>query len=147
MFKRNSLGISMLVLGVILSAGAPAFADNTRNLTLLHELVLQGKRLPPGEYTITWKSHSPRLTVTVSSGKKVLVTTSAMMVERNQMYDRDVIAVIAKADGTRTIREIRLGGTNQAIVFSEKARQENADWFALRYSLGNGGRRMSQTLR
>ncbi len=139
MFMRNYLGIPMLVLGVILSAGAPAFADDTRDMTLLHDLVLQGKRLRPGVYTVTWKKHSPRLTVTVSNGKKVLLTTSAMMVERGEKYDGDVIGVISKADGTRTIREIRLGGTSQAIVFPEEVRQGNPGWFAQPYFSRNPG--------
>ncbi len=119
MFKRNYLGITLLLLGLILSASTPAFATNQRPVTLRYDMVLLGTPLRAGEYTIRWQSHSPTATVTVSNGRKVLATTEAKLVGRGVKYDRDFVVFDTKADGTKTIREIRPAGSSHAIVFYE----------------------------
>jgi len=119
MFTRNSLGVSVLVLALVLTAGAPAFANNARNVTLHHDMVLLGTPLQAGEYAISWASHSATATVTVSRKKDVLATAEGKLVERGKKYDRNAILFDTNADGTNTIREIRLGGSSQAIVFYE----------------------------
>lgn len=119
MFRKNSLGMLLLVLGLFVSASAPAFANNKRDVTLRYDMVLVGTPLHAGEYTVRWQSHSPTATVTVSNGKKVLATAEAKLVGRGVKYDRDFVVFDTKPDGTKTIREIRPAGSNQAIVFYE----------------------------
>ena len=119
MFTRNSLGVSVLVLALVLTAGAPAFANNARNVTLHHDMVLLGTPLQAGEYAISWASHSATATVTVSRKKDVLATVEGKLVERGKKHDRNAILFDTNADGTRTVREIRLAGTRQVLVFSE----------------------------
>ena len=119
MFRRNSLGVSVLVLALVLTAGAPAFANNTRNLTLRQDMVLLGTSLQAGEYAISWESHSATATVTVSKKKNVLATAEGKIVERGKKYARNAIVFDTNADGTNSIREIRLAGSSQAIVFFE----------------------------
>ncbi len=121
MFGRNSMRISILVLGVFLSAAATAFADNVRNLTLPDNIVLQGTRLQAGEYTITWYHHSPRLTVKISNAKKVLVTAAATLIDQKKIYEHDTLVVSTRTDGTRLLRAIGLAGSSQAIVFDGSA--------------------------
>ena len=119
MFRRNSLGVPVLVLVLALIASAPAFANNTRNVTLPHDMVLKGTPLQAGEYTIRWETRSPTAMVTVSKKKNVLATVEGQCVERGKKYDRNAILFDTNADGTNTIREIRLAGSSQAIVFYE----------------------------
>ena len=119
MFRKNSLGVSVLVLALVLTASAPAFANNTRHVTLHQDMVLLGTTLQAGEYTISWASHSATATVTVSRKKDVLATAEGKLVERGKKYDRNAILFDTSADGTNAIREIRLGGSSQAIVFYE----------------------------
>jgi hypothetical protein len=117
MFRKNSLGISVLVLALVLTASVPAFANDTRSVTLHHDMVLLGTRLQAGDYTISWESHSAMATVTVSRKKDVLATAEGKLVERGKKYDRNAILFDTDSDGTNTIREIRLAGSSQAIVF------------------------------
>lgn len=137
MFRRNSLWISLLALGIILSAGATALADNNRTLNLPADVVLQGTRLQAGDYTVTWYHHSPRLTVKFSNARKAQVTASATMVKWSQSYDRDTIVVSKKADGTRVLRAIVFAGSSQAILFDAQ-RQSEKPWL-LPYSSGGAG--------
>jgi hypothetical protein len=119
MFRRNSLGVSVLVLALALIASAPAFASNSRKVTLRHDVVLKGTPLQAGDYTVRWENHSSTATVTVSKEKDVLATVEGQLVERGKRFDRSAIMFDTNADGTRIIREIRLAGTTQALVFSE----------------------------
>jgi hypothetical protein len=151
MFGKNSLGFSILVLGIFLSAGATAFADNVRNLSLPGNIVLQGTQLQAGAYTITWYHHSPQLTVKVANGEKVLVTASATLVDQKKTFERDTIVVSTKADGARVLRAIGFAGSSQAIVF-DNALRESEPRFMLPYSssatqfapgnASNGGRKL-----
>ncbi len=138
MFKKDSLGISLLLLGVILTAGATALADNVRSLTLPADVVLQGTRLQAGEYTVTWYHHSPRLTVKVSNAEKTLVTASAQMVKRGRTYERNTLGVSTMPDGTKVLREIVFAGSSRAIVFD--AQRESKTPFMLPSPAGGIGR-------
>lgn len=119
MFRRDYWGVSVLVLALILSASAPTFANDKRNVTLQHDMVLLGTPLEAGEYTISWESHSAKAKVTVSNQNDVLATAEAKLVERGKKYDRNTVVFDANPDGTNTIREIRPAGSRQAIVFYE----------------------------
>ncbi len=119
MFRREHFAISVLVLALVWSAGAPAFASNERNLTVPFDMVLQGTPLQAGKYTIRWQSHSATATVTVSHKKVVLATAQAKLVDRGKKFERNAIVTDTNADGTNTIQEIRLAGSRHAIVFNE----------------------------
>jgi hypothetical protein len=115
-------------------------------LTLPGNIVLQGIHLQAGEYSITWASHSPELTVTVSNGEKVLATASAKLVECSKAYERDTIVVSKNADGTRALRAIGFAGSSQAIVFDVGVQEGSQTRFMLPYS-GSGTRRIPRIVR
>ena len=149
MFGKNFLGVSVLVLALALSASAPAFAKiPPRSLTQpqergfasfdgfardrlaselrtnglrvrLPDTVLLGTPLQAGEYTISWESHRATATVTVSRKNDVLATVEGKLVERGKRHERNAILLGTSADGKSIIREIRLSGSSQAIVFYE----------------------------
>ena len=119
MFRRNSLAMSVLVLALVLSASAPAFAKNKCNVTLPQDAVLLGTPLQAGNYTISWESHSTSATVTVSKRKQVLATAEAKLVERGKEYNQNAVVLDMHNDGSNTIREIRPAGSRYAIVFYE----------------------------
>lgn len=119
MFRRSFWGISVLALALALSATTPAFAEQTRNVTLRYDMSLLGTSLAAGRYTISWESHSAMATVTVSRHKEVLTTVEGKLVERGKKYERNGVLFDTDADGTNTIREIRPAGSSQAIVFGE----------------------------
>ena len=80
---------------------------------------LGGTRVEAGVYNITWVHHSPEVTVTVAKGKTVVATVKGRMESRNMKYQRNMIVYTAQPDGTQNIDEIRIGGTNSAIVFTK----------------------------
>jgi len=119
MMRRSYLGTSILVLALVLTASAPAFALNSKMLTLRYDMVLKGTHLQAGQYTVRWESRSPTATVTVSNEKGILVTVEGQLVDRGTKFSRNAVVARTSVDGTRTITEIRFAGSSQVIVFNE----------------------------
>ena len=117
MNTRNYLGASILALALILAGSASALAKDAYKLTLRYDMTLKGTQLTPGEYGISWVAHSPDATVTVASKNTVVATVQGRLVDAGSTYTRNAVLYDENADGTRTIREIRLAGSNKTIVF------------------------------
>ena len=109
-YFRNLISSAAVVL--LMSASVLASTFN-----LPYSGKLAGTKLEAGHYNITWEHHSPSATVTVSKGKTVVATVQGRIEERSSKYDRNMVVYATNADGSQSISEIRLGGTNQAIVF------------------------------
>jgi hypothetical protein len=119
MFKNSHLGISILVLAIALVASAPALANNAHDLRLNYDMLLKGTPLGAGEYSIRWEGHSAKATVTLSKKKAVVATVEGQLVDRGKKYERNSILFDTNSDGTRIIREIRVAGSSQALVFND----------------------------
>ena len=119
MNKRNYLGAAILTLTLVLVGSASAFADGSRKLVLRYDMTLKGTQLAPGEYTISWASHSPQATVTLAKKKNVVATVEGRLVAAGKEFTRNAILYDENPDGTRLIREIRLAGSSQVIVFND----------------------------
>ena len=117
MNTRNYLGTSILALALILSGSASAFAKDVYKLTLRYDMTLKGAPLAQGEYGISWVAHSPQATVTVVGKNSVVTTVEGRVVDVGKKIALSTVLYDTNADGTRTIREIRLAGSTQVIVF------------------------------
>lgn len=119
MTHRRLLQSLMSGLGVLLLMSASAFAKGARTISISYPATLGGVHLAVGHYDLTFEQHSPEATVRLARGKSVIVTTQGKVEERNTKYQRNMVVFETKSDGSQIVSEIRLGGTNQAIVFSE----------------------------
>ena len=99
---------------VLLIVGASALAST---FSVPYSGKMGGTRIDAGHYNITWEHHSPGVTVTVSKGKNVVATVQGKIEERGTKFERNMLVYSTSAEGSQTINEIRVGGTNQAIVF------------------------------
>jgi len=106
-------------LAVLFLVGASALANGSRTLSVPYAGSLGGTSIEPGVYQLNYQQHSPEATVTLTSSKKVIVTTQGKVVERPAKYRVNAVVYQRRDDGSQVITEIRLGGTNQAIVFGE----------------------------
>lgn len=109
----------MASLTVLLLVTASGFAKGSRTINISYPSTLGGVHLTVGHYELSFEQHSPEATVTLAKGKSVVVTTKGKLEERSTKYQRNMVVFDTKSDGSQVVSEIRLGGTNQAIVFSE----------------------------
>jgi hypothetical protein len=116
MMYRRQLRNLVSSLAVLLLAGGSALAA-TFNVPFSGKM--GEAQIAAGRYYITWEQHSPDVTVTVAKGKEVVATVKARIETRDAKFQRNMVVYDTNADGTRTITELRIGGTHTAIVFSE----------------------------
>ncbi|MFB3922647.1 MAG: hypothetical protein ACE145_13055 [Terriglobia bacterium] len=120
MTRNNVLMTALLAVAVVLTASSPAYSSsNSCQVNFPTAGTLNGTPLAAGQYNITWQAHSPALTVTVAQAKKVVATVQGKMEERSSRFRKNMVVYTERADGSRVINEIRVGGTNRAIVFNE----------------------------
>ena len=117
MNKRRYLGASILALVLVIAGGASAFAKDTPTVKLTSGMILKGKPLAAGSYSISLENHTPDATVTLAQSKNVITTAQGRLVDAGKRFAQSAVVYDESSDGTRTIREIRLAGSNQAIVF------------------------------
>jgi hypothetical protein len=119
MSSPRPLGVGFLLIGVLAAGMSTAAAKNSRQLDILYPVVLNGTTLEGGNYQINWVAHSPEATVTFKQGKHVVATVEGKLEDRDRKFERNAVIYNTDSQGKRTISEIRLGGTNQAIVFRD----------------------------
>lgn len=113
------LGTSVLSVLLLLTSGIPALAKNSANVTLDHNLVLNGTSVPAGQYTIRWDTKNSGATVEIVRHHKVVVSTEGRIEERSKGYTRDAVVYSAAPDGTMSLMEIRFAYSNKVLVFNQ----------------------------
>jgi len=90
----------------------------SRTLVLRTDLMLNGATIPSSTWTVRWESFGPAAVVKFENEKGDVFKIDGELVRRRMWYDRDAFVYWRKASGSRKLLEIRLGGTNQALVFA-----------------------------
>ena len=116
---RKFLGTSLLSMALLLAAGIPSLAKNSRTVTLRHDAALSGTSLAAGRYSIRWETHSPEATVEFVQHHKVVLSTEGRVEERDKSYDRDAVVYNGAPDGTMSLVEIRFAGSNKVLTFNQ----------------------------
>ena len=78
--KLYSVAAAWLLLGVSVFA-APA---SKGTLKLFDSVTVQGKQLPPGQYTVEWTGEGPNVQVSIAKGKNEVANTPARVVPVTQ---------------------------------------------------------------
>jgi hypothetical protein len=118
---KAKIQVASLMMALALFSGVNALAKDSRTMTLKRAVSLNGKQLAPGQYKVSWETHSPEATVTFAQKSNVVATAEAKLVERPDRFDADAIVYSNNPDGTSSIVEIRFGGTNKVLTFGESS--------------------------
>jgi uncharacterized protein with beta-barrel porin domain len=103
----------------IVAAGSTAWAhskDHSVNVTLSTPTIVEGQRIPAGDYRLSWEGTTSPAEVTFKEGSKVVAKVDAKIVQRPKSENEEVISRTMK-DGTRALEEVRLGDKTTALVF------------------------------
>jgi len=95
------------------------FERGSRAFTLNSPVTLNGARTPPGDYILSWESYLDDASVKFLLNDFTVATANGRWVKRDVKYPRDAYVYRRNADGSRTLLEIRFGGTRQALVFGK----------------------------
>ena len=104
---------------ILLAASLPVCASNSRPFLLRSSVTINGAVIPPGEYQLSWESHSSNVNVTLSKDGQFVAGIQGAWVKHGIKYADDAILLRVNPDGSRSLLEIRIAGTKRTIVFSD----------------------------
>jgi len=120
---REYLQTGILSLGLLLAIGIPALAKNWGTVTLMDNVVLNGKPLAAGNYRVEWKTHSPEATVEFVQPFKVVLIMEGRVERRNKKYDLNAVVYDLQPNGSKSLIEIRFANSNKVLVFNREHKE------------------------
>jgi len=104
---------------LLFSSAAIAGEGNKGTLRLSENVVIQGKALNPGKYTVEWDGSGPTVQVTLLSGKDKVATFPAHLTEQASPNVQDAYGTAAEPNGSRSLTAIYLGGKRLALQIDQ----------------------------
>ena len=114
-----------LLLGLALLLATSVFAANKGILQVSDPVTVNGKQIAPGDYTVKWDGNGPNVDLNILSGKNVVATVPARMIDLDRIQTRDSAVVEVSETGGRSLSEIRLSG--RKFAFAVNAESAKAD--------------------
>lgn len=103
--KTMMLAAATLVATGIYAAGTV----HKGNLQVENSVQVNGKELPPGDYTVIWEGEGPNVDVHIARGKKEFATAQAKIVQLDKKASQDA-AEISTSSGSRELSALRFAG-------------------------------------
>ena len=115
-----------LLLGLALLLATSVFAANKGFLQVSDPVTVNGKQIAPGDYKVQWEGAGPNVELNILSGKSVVATVPARMIDLDRSPDRDSAVTSINSDGRKSLNEIRFSGKKYALAIgSETAKAES----------------------
>jgi hypothetical protein len=129
LFMKVSKGLSLLFgAALLVSSSAIAGETNKSSVRLDDKVVVEGKSLDTGKYTVEWSGSGPTVQVTILRGKQTVATFSARLTEQANVNLQDAYSTTAEPDGSRALTAIYPGGKHFALQLDQNqtSQQSNA---------------------
>ena len=78
---------------------------------------LNGAQVPAGTYELTWEAQGSAARATLWKDGQFVATAPGAWVKNGVKYSEDQALILLSSEGSRSLVEIRIGGTARAIVF------------------------------
>jgi hypothetical protein len=78
---------------------------------------LNGAEIPAGFYDLRWESEKPGLRVTLWKNGQFFATATGRWVKHGAKYTNDAGVFRVNSDGSFSLMELRMAGSNKTIVF------------------------------
>ena len=109
---KFSLFSKSLIATLALALSTFAYAAGTAHKGSLHisdPVQVNGKQLPPGDYTVTWEGEGPSVNLHISRDRKELASAAARVVPLNEKVNDDM-ALVSNNQGQRELTAMRFSG-------------------------------------
>ena len=121
--KWSSMKISSVSKGLLLALAlllaTAVFASNKGSMQISTPVMVNGKQLNPGDYSVKWEGNGPNVQVSIMKGKNVVAQAPAHIVTLNNSTADDAAVVQKNNDGSSSLSQIRFGGKKYALTLDE----------------------------
>jgi hypothetical protein len=113
----------LVITGLMVFAELSALAKvaSSRPLFLERDVTLNGATVPRGMYNLALESHGESVVATLWSGKHVIATAHGTWIKHGVKYVQDAVLLKVNADGTRSLVEIRMAGSDKTIAIDNES--------------------------
>ncbi len=111
------LKVSIILVGAVLvfSSSSRAGDTNKAKLHLADKVIIEGKNVDPGDYTVEWTGSGPAVEVSLVQGKHTIATFPAHVTEQANPNAADAYAGTSEPDGSKALTTIYFGGKRTAL--------------------------------
>lgn len=116
--------IIMLATAILITTSTyAAAAVHKGSLQVTEAVQVNGKQLPPGDYTVTWEGEGPNIDLHIARGHKEIATAPAKVVQLDKKASQDT-AEVTTSGGARELTAMRFAGQRYEVdvVSSASAR-------------------------
>jgi 3-keto-L-gulonate-6-phosphate decarboxylase len=120
--------VSIILVGAVLvfSSGIRAGETNKAKLHLADKVMVEGKAIDAGDYTVEWTGSGPAVEVSLSQGKHTIATFPAHVTEQPTPNAADAYASTEQPDGSKALVTIYFGGKRTALELEETSQQSSS---------------------
>ena len=111
--------IALLVAAGCLAAGSAGAGTKSHSVavTLTTPTMVNGQRIPAGDYRLSWSGDSSPAQVSIEDGTTVVAKVDAKVEQRDQPSPNEELISRTLKDGTKALEEVRLSGQRTILVF------------------------------
>jgi hypothetical protein len=109
----------VLVLLATVGSNLSARPTDSRPLYFPLPIVVNGAEVPAGIYQLTWETHNSTAIVSLSKGGAFFAGGKGTWVKHGSKYTENAVLLRVNSNGSRSLMEIRLAGSNKTIVFAD----------------------------
>jgi hypothetical protein len=113
--KLSRMFVPLFGAALLISASAIAAESNKGKVELTEKVVVEGKALNSGKYTVEWNGSGSTVQVSLLQGKQTVATFSAHLTEQASRNPQDAYSTATEADGSRSLTAIYPGGKRVAL--------------------------------
>ena len=126
--KISRMSTFLFGAALLVSSSALAAETNKTSVQLADKVVVEGKSLDTGKYTVEWDGSGPNVQVTLLHGKQTVATFSAHVTEQASANTRDSYSTSTETDGSKALTAIYPGGKHYVLQIenSQASQQTNA---------------------
>lgn len=105
----------VLLLVLVVGLATAAFATD-RNIKFNNPIVVNGTKVPAGEYTLRYVVKDNTAEVQIMDGKKVVASAKAPVTDSKDKLAYDSIIRATNPDGSETMKAIQIAKDNKVIT-------------------------------
>jgi hypothetical protein len=125
--KLSNVSTILFGAALLFSSAALAGESNKGTIQLAGKVVVAGKSINSGKYTVEWNGSGPTVQVTLLQGKQTVATFPARLTEQPAPNLKDAYSTLAEPDGSKSLSAIYPGGKRFVLEFDQNqaAQQSN----------------------
>jgi hypothetical protein len=114
------LGFAGVLAGLAIVFATTALAADKGSMKVFDPTVVNGTQLSPGDYKLQWEGTGSAVQLKILQGKKVVVTTSATLVQLNAPAPQNMVATRNTDNHAKALSGVSFRGKSYALAFGNE---------------------------